>query len=102
MAWFKQSTMKNKPGSFGTKNFFDKIDLEITNEALYRGMGSLASEYYNQLSEEHKIKLPMIFKEITGKDYVGKTVLAAVLSLTVPQLTTLQKAIEADYKFTKH
>ena len=78
------------------------IKVEPVSPEVLAGSIALAAEYYNHLSEETKIRLPLIIKEITGKDCIGKTVADALQELTFNQLLLLQKTIENDYKFTKH
>lgn len=96
MLWFKKKAMRQ------SSILPTQKDIDITDESLYRGVASLASDYYTWLPEENKMKLPLTFKAITGKDYIGKTIIDAVQDLSISQLLILQQMIEKDYKITKH
>lgn len=80
----------------------NQMDLVTDSDALYRGITSMASEFYAWLPEDNKHQLPVIISIITGKDYTGKTINEAVQEMSLKQITEFQKLIEKEYKLTKH
>lgn len=100
MVWFK----KKKSSNFQETQSNTK-DIEVTLDALRRGMISLASDYYFVLADrvpEEKYKLLHIYTAVTGESKEGFSIIDATKTLNKKQLQKLQTMIENDWKPSKN
>lgn len=92
MKWFKKKTKPEQPTS----------PPQIMLQGQHAGLASLASDYYSSLPVKERVRLPIIFLDVTGKDTSGLTINQVVQSLSKEELVLVQQLIEKEYKITKH